>query len=99
MIRRPPRSTHCISSAASDVYKRQVLFLPKRRAPASDGGQPANAFDPGGPGGARTARAVDGVCGVAGVRGGAVAARGQGAVGLREALEERPAAGAIGVAR
>eukprot|EP00826_Nyctotherus_ovalis_P014296 TRINITY_DN13968_c0_g1_i3.p1 TRINITY_DN13968_c0_g1~~TRINITY_DN13968_c0_g1_i3.p1 ORF type:complete len:428 (+),score=121.43 TRINITY_DN13968_c0_g1_i3:23-1285(+) len=32
MIRRPPRSTHCISSAASDVYKRQgiykVLFNP-----------------------------------------------------------------------
>eukprot|EP00826_Nyctotherus_ovalis_P014698 TRINITY_DN14112_c0_g1_i2.p1 TRINITY_DN14112_c0_g1~~TRINITY_DN14112_c0_g1_i2.p1 ORF type:complete len:105 (+),score=23.50 TRINITY_DN14112_c0_g1_i2:22-315(+) len=26
MIRRPPRSTHCISSAASDVYKRQILF-------------------------------------------------------------------------
>jgi len=26
MIRRPPRSTHCISSAASDVYKRQSLF-------------------------------------------------------------------------
>eukprot|EP00826_Nyctotherus_ovalis_P062456 TRINITY_DN9035_c0_g1_i3.p1 TRINITY_DN9035_c0_g1~~TRINITY_DN9035_c0_g1_i3.p1 ORF type:complete len:140 (+),score=53.16 TRINITY_DN9035_c0_g1_i3:26-421(+) len=25
MIRRPPRSTHCISSAASDVYKRQLL--------------------------------------------------------------------------
>ena len=25
MIRRPPRSTHCISSAASDVYKRQAL--------------------------------------------------------------------------
>ena len=24
MIRRPPRSTHCISPAASDVYKRQV---------------------------------------------------------------------------
>ena len=24
MIRRPPRSTHCISSVASDVYKRQV---------------------------------------------------------------------------
>eukprot|EP00825_Cyclidium_porcatum_P011901 TRINITY_DN16161_c0_g1_i1.p3 TRINITY_DN16161_c0_g1~~TRINITY_DN16161_c0_g1_i1.p3 ORF type:complete len:113 (-),score=15.99 TRINITY_DN16161_c0_g1_i1:680-1018(-) len=23
MLRRPPRSTHCISSAASDVYKRQ----------------------------------------------------------------------------
>ena len=23
MVRRPPRSTHCISSAASDVYKRQ----------------------------------------------------------------------------
>eukprot|EP00825_Cyclidium_porcatum_P043268 TRINITY_DN6098_c0_g1_i2.p1 TRINITY_DN6098_c0_g1~~TRINITY_DN6098_c0_g1_i2.p1 ORF type:complete len:557 (+),score=152.79 TRINITY_DN6098_c0_g1_i2:940-2610(+) len=27
MIRRPPRSTHCISSAASDVYKRQNKFL------------------------------------------------------------------------
>eukprot|EP00975_Prorocentrum_lima_P017218 3644666-Prorocentrum_lima.AAC.1 len=26
MIRRPPRSTHCISSAASDVYKRQGLL-------------------------------------------------------------------------
>ena len=26
MIRRPPRSTHCISSAASDVYKRQDLY-------------------------------------------------------------------------
>eukprot|EP00825_Cyclidium_porcatum_P011625 TRINITY_DN15983_c0_g1_i2.p1 TRINITY_DN15983_c0_g1~~TRINITY_DN15983_c0_g1_i2.p1 ORF type:complete len:135 (-),score=32.43 TRINITY_DN15983_c0_g1_i2:63-467(-) len=26
MIRRPPRSTHCISSAASDVYKRQVQY-------------------------------------------------------------------------
>eukprot|EP00825_Cyclidium_porcatum_P017722 TRINITY_DN20384_c0_g1_i3.p2 TRINITY_DN20384_c0_g1~~TRINITY_DN20384_c0_g1_i3.p2 ORF type:complete len:130 (-),score=22.66 TRINITY_DN20384_c0_g1_i3:134-523(-) len=26
MIRRPPRSTHCISSAASDVYKRQILW-------------------------------------------------------------------------
>eukprot|EP00825_Cyclidium_porcatum_P032392 TRINITY_DN3468_c0_g1_i2.p1 TRINITY_DN3468_c0_g1~~TRINITY_DN3468_c0_g1_i2.p1 ORF type:complete len:392 (-),score=99.11 TRINITY_DN3468_c0_g1_i2:118-1293(-) len=26
MIRRPPRSTHCISSAASDVYKRQNLY-------------------------------------------------------------------------
>ena len=25
MIRRPPRSTHCISSAASDVYKRQTV--------------------------------------------------------------------------
>eukprot|EP00826_Nyctotherus_ovalis_P032031 TRINITY_DN2585_c0_g1_i5.p1 TRINITY_DN2585_c0_g1~~TRINITY_DN2585_c0_g1_i5.p1 ORF type:complete len:366 (-),score=72.44 TRINITY_DN2585_c0_g1_i5:56-1129(-) len=27
MIRRPPRSTHCISSAASDVYKRQDLKI------------------------------------------------------------------------
>ena len=27
MIRRPPRSTHCISSAASDVYKRQLINL------------------------------------------------------------------------
>ena len=32
MIRRPPRSTHCISSAASDVYKRQILFLSKTGA-------------------------------------------------------------------
>eukprot|EP00826_Nyctotherus_ovalis_P039260 TRINITY_DN375_c0_g1_i6.p1 TRINITY_DN375_c0_g1~~TRINITY_DN375_c0_g1_i6.p1 ORF type:complete len:161 (-),score=66.58 TRINITY_DN375_c0_g1_i6:53-511(-) len=29
MIRRPPRSTHCISSAASDVYKRQVIMVEK----------------------------------------------------------------------
>eukprot|EP00826_Nyctotherus_ovalis_P056888 TRINITY_DN7761_c0_g1_i3.p3 TRINITY_DN7761_c0_g1~~TRINITY_DN7761_c0_g1_i3.p3 ORF type:complete len:131 (-),score=36.87 TRINITY_DN7761_c0_g1_i3:178-549(-) len=28
MIRRPPRSTHCISSAASDVYKRQLYISP-----------------------------------------------------------------------
>jgi len=27
MIRRPPRSTHCISSAASDVYKRQQKYI------------------------------------------------------------------------
>ena len=27
MIRRPPRSTHCISSAASDVYKRQAYDM------------------------------------------------------------------------
>ena len=27
MIRRPPRSTHCISSAASDVYKRQRVYM------------------------------------------------------------------------
>eukprot|EP00825_Cyclidium_porcatum_P009651 TRINITY_DN14928_c0_g1_i8.p1 TRINITY_DN14928_c0_g1~~TRINITY_DN14928_c0_g1_i8.p1 ORF type:complete len:250 (-),score=38.63 TRINITY_DN14928_c0_g1_i8:200-949(-) len=35
MIRRPPRSTHCISSAASDVYKRQLKYmaiLRKRKA-------------------------------------------------------------------
>jgi len=29
MIRRPPRSTHCISSAASDVYKRQIQERPE----------------------------------------------------------------------
>eukprot|EP00826_Nyctotherus_ovalis_P024659 TRINITY_DN19033_c0_g1_i2.p1 TRINITY_DN19033_c0_g1~~TRINITY_DN19033_c0_g1_i2.p1 ORF type:complete len:330 (+),score=108.57 TRINITY_DN19033_c0_g1_i2:25-990(+) len=29
MIRRPPRSTHCISSAASDVYKRQMIPFPQ----------------------------------------------------------------------
>jgi len=33
MIRRPPRSTHCISSAASDVYKRQE----RREATEEDG--------------------------------------------------------------
>ena len=27
MIRRPPRSTRVRSSAASDVYKRQILFI------------------------------------------------------------------------
>ena len=27
MIRRPPRSTQGVSSAASDVYKRQALYL------------------------------------------------------------------------
>ena len=31
MIRRPPRSTHCISSAASDVYKRQEPICLERR--------------------------------------------------------------------
>eukprot|EP00825_Cyclidium_porcatum_P014177 TRINITY_DN1757_c0_g1_i1.p1 TRINITY_DN1757_c0_g1~~TRINITY_DN1757_c0_g1_i1.p1 ORF type:complete len:247 (+),score=53.24 TRINITY_DN1757_c0_g1_i1:77-817(+) len=35
MIRRPPRSTHCISSAASDVYKRQEVR-----------GTPPNTKDP-----------------------------------------------------
>eukprot|EP00825_Cyclidium_porcatum_P008078 TRINITY_DN1403_c0_g1_i16.p1 TRINITY_DN1403_c0_g1~~TRINITY_DN1403_c0_g1_i16.p1 ORF type:complete len:139 (-),score=32.34 TRINITY_DN1403_c0_g1_i16:178-594(-) len=30
MIRRPPRSTHCISSAASDVYKRQELNMAEK---------------------------------------------------------------------
>ena len=30
MIRRPPRSTHCISSAASDVYKRQSIDSPTK---------------------------------------------------------------------
>jgi len=29
MIRRPPRSTHCISSASSDVYKRQEGYCLK----------------------------------------------------------------------
>eukprot|EP00825_Cyclidium_porcatum_P046924 TRINITY_DN74_c0_g1_i1.p1 TRINITY_DN74_c0_g1~~TRINITY_DN74_c0_g1_i1.p1 ORF type:complete len:894 (+),score=216.24 TRINITY_DN74_c0_g1_i1:144-2825(+) len=41
MIRRPPRSTHCISSAASDVYKRQhhkyqqcdfILLVPRQQS-------------------------------------------------------------------
>ena len=31
MIRRPPRSTPLYSSAASDVYKRQVIDLPKEK--------------------------------------------------------------------
>ena len=34
MIRRPPRSTHCISSAASDVYKRQARPTTSRKAQA-----------------------------------------------------------------
>eukprot|EP00826_Nyctotherus_ovalis_P044107 TRINITY_DN4738_c0_g1_i2.p1 TRINITY_DN4738_c0_g1~~TRINITY_DN4738_c0_g1_i2.p1 ORF type:complete len:344 (+),score=109.40 TRINITY_DN4738_c0_g1_i2:24-1034(+) len=34
MIRRPPRSTHCISSAASDVYKRQVHGYAKLVSPS-----------------------------------------------------------------
>ena len=33
MIRRPPRSTHCISSAASDVYKRQTHNHPTEIEP------------------------------------------------------------------
>eukprot|EP00826_Nyctotherus_ovalis_P029026 TRINITY_DN22887_c0_g1_i3.p1 TRINITY_DN22887_c0_g1~~TRINITY_DN22887_c0_g1_i3.p1 ORF type:complete len:112 (-),score=8.68 TRINITY_DN22887_c0_g1_i3:409-720(-) len=32
MIRRPPRSTHCISSAASDVYKRQLYVAIGRQS-------------------------------------------------------------------
>eukprot|EP00969_Alexandrium_andersonii_P172952 7645308-Alexandrium_andersonii.AAC.1 len=37
MIRRPPRSTRCISSAASDVSKRQELPLPPpSREPSED---------------------------------------------------------------
>eukprot|EP00825_Cyclidium_porcatum_P050931 TRINITY_DN9206_c0_g1_i3.p3 TRINITY_DN9206_c0_g1~~TRINITY_DN9206_c0_g1_i3.p3 ORF type:complete len:117 (-),score=18.10 TRINITY_DN9206_c0_g1_i3:6-356(-) len=39
MIRRPPRSTHCISSAASDVYKRQAYAdEPRMRRRLRDGG-------------------------------------------------------------
>jgi len=37
MIRRPPRSTHCISSAASDVYKRQLLGASPAPATQSPG--------------------------------------------------------------
>eukprot|EP00825_Cyclidium_porcatum_P044884 TRINITY_DN6695_c0_g1_i1.p1 TRINITY_DN6695_c0_g1~~TRINITY_DN6695_c0_g1_i1.p1 ORF type:complete len:279 (+),score=49.83 TRINITY_DN6695_c0_g1_i1:23-859(+) len=33
MIRQPPRSTHCISSAASDVYKRQIEWINKIERP------------------------------------------------------------------
>ena len=43
MIRRPPRSTHCISSAASDVYKRQD------NGPHSEGGHKHEVFDANGP--------------------------------------------------
>ena len=31
MIRRPPRSTQGVSSAASDVYKRQILYKRSRK--------------------------------------------------------------------
>ena len=46
MIRRPPRSTHCISSAASDVYKRQppsVGVVASSRVPP---GVPASRASP-----------------------------------------------------
>eukprot|EP00826_Nyctotherus_ovalis_P030632 TRINITY_DN24455_c0_g1_i2.p1 TRINITY_DN24455_c0_g1~~TRINITY_DN24455_c0_g1_i2.p1 ORF type:complete len:140 (-),score=2.84 TRINITY_DN24455_c0_g1_i2:279-668(-) len=36
MVRRPPRSTHCISSAASDVYKRQIRYLLLAESPIYD---------------------------------------------------------------
>ena len=39
MIRRPPRSTHCISSAASDVYKRQTQHNARDNDPENDGGK------------------------------------------------------------
>ena len=35
MIRRPPRSTQGVSSAASDVYKRQMLSTPILNLPQS----------------------------------------------------------------
>ena len=35
MIRRPPRSTLSSSSAASDVYKRQSVYLPESFAPSA----------------------------------------------------------------
>eukprot|EP00969_Alexandrium_andersonii_P319537 14116038-Alexandrium_andersonii.AAC.1 len=41
MIRRPPRSTRCISSAASDVYKRQD----QQRAPVQDEASSASNSD------------------------------------------------------
>jgi len=44
MIRRPPRSTHCISSAASDVYKRQVLGV-SAGIIVADGGASVGAED------------------------------------------------------
>jgi len=48
MIRRPPRSTHCISSAASDVYKRQLRIKGTSRALALkvDSNPRACALDP-----------------------------------------------------
>eukprot|EP00826_Nyctotherus_ovalis_P057329 TRINITY_DN7833_c0_g1_i1.p1 TRINITY_DN7833_c0_g1~~TRINITY_DN7833_c0_g1_i1.p1 ORF type:complete len:177 (+),score=43.83 TRINITY_DN7833_c0_g1_i1:36-533(+) len=44
MIRRPPRSTHCISSAASDVYKRQVHEEQEDIISFSDDKKSANDF-------------------------------------------------------
>src|SRR5665811_6593 len=43
MIRRPPRSTRVRSSAASDVYKRQVEAAgrPRPTAPGQQGDEPA----------------------------------------------------------
>src|SRR5450756_2349656 len=36
MIRRPPRSTQSRSSAASDVYKRQLLYLSGQQTPVDE---------------------------------------------------------------
>mgnify|MGYP003683396207 CR=1 FL=1 len=48
MIRRPPRSTHCISSAASDVYKRQHKYLADlKSATLSFNGNPLISEAPG----------------------------------------------------
>ena len=44
MIRRPPRSTPLYSSAASDVYKRQVYELVEWFGGAFLGNDTANAF-------------------------------------------------------
>src|SRR5678815_5143606 len=46
MIRRPPRSTLDRSSAASDVYKRQVLARMRRAGTVSPGDVSAAALEP-----------------------------------------------------
>eukprot|EP00975_Prorocentrum_lima_P048522 10151802-Prorocentrum_lima.AAC.1 len=45
MIRRPPRSTHYISSAASDVYKRQDKSSTDDEAKGYDSEKEAKAYD------------------------------------------------------
>ena len=42
MIRRPPRSTLDRSSAASDVYKRQLVAVRLERRDRDEGSRPAN---------------------------------------------------------
>ena len=47
MIRRPPRSTQSRSSAASDVYKRQVIYAPFQTEFSEAGNAKGNSIENG----------------------------------------------------